>query len=134
MNKSERKRFDDLYRKHLRALKLQGMSDKTIDAYSRAVRRIAAWFDCCPDRLKPDQLAWYFSELLESHSWSTVKHVRCGLQFFYQHMLGRDWQWVQMVRPLKIRALPDLRSVADLDQGCGNGVKYTVPGIPGERS
>ena len=43
MNKSEQKRFDELYHKHLRALKLQGMSDKTIDAYSRAVRRISAW-------------------------------------------------------------------------------------------
>ncbi|MEX2500122.1 MAG: hypothetical protein WD397_14735 [Wenzhouxiangellaceae bacterium] len=29
MNKSEQKRFDELYRKHLRPLKLQGMSDKT---------------------------------------------------------------------------------------------------------
>jgi len=36
------------------------MSDKTIDAYSRAVRRISAWFDCCPDRLEPEQLAEYF--------------------------------------------------------------------------
>jgi integrase/recombinase XerD len=41
MNTFEQKRFDELYRKHLRVLKLQGMSDKTIDAYSRAVRRIS---------------------------------------------------------------------------------------------
>jgi hypothetical protein len=40
MNKSEQRRFDELYRKHLRALKLQGMSGKTIEAYSRAVRRV----------------------------------------------------------------------------------------------
>ena len=65
MNKFEQKRFDELYRKHLGAPKLQGMSDKTIDAYSRALRRLSAWFHCCPDRLKPDQLAWYFSELLD---------------------------------------------------------------------
>ena len=42
MNKSEQNRFDELYRKHLRALKLQGMSGKTIDGYARAVRRISA--------------------------------------------------------------------------------------------
>ena len=42
MNKSEQKLFDELYRDHLRALKLQGMSDKTIDAYARALRRIPA--------------------------------------------------------------------------------------------
>jgi site-specific recombinase XerD len=104
MNKSEQKHFDELYYKHLRALKLQGMSDKTIDAYSRAVRRISAWFDCCPDRLEPEQLAGYFSELVESHSWSTVKLDRCGLQFFYKHVLERDWQWVKMIRAPKIRS------------------------------
>ncbi len=89
MNKSEQKRLDELYRKHLRALKFQGMSDKTIDAYSRAVRRIAAWIDCCPDRLESEQLAGYFSELVESHSWSTGNHARCGSQFFYKHVSGR---------------------------------------------
>ena len=50
MNTSEQKRFDELYRKHLRSLKLQGKSDKTIDAYARALPRLSAWFDCCPDR------------------------------------------------------------------------------------
>lgn len=33
MNKSQQKRFDELYRKHLRVLTFQDMSDKTIDAY-----------------------------------------------------------------------------------------------------
>ena len=108
MNHSEQKRFDELYRKHLRALKLQGVSAKTIDAYSRAVRRIADWADCCPDQLSNEQLAEYFSELVESHSWSTVKLDRCGLQFFYQHVLERNWQWVEMIRAPKVHSLPDI--------------------------
>ena len=116
MTKFEQKRFDELYRKHLRALKLQGMSNKTIDSYSRAVRRIAAWFDCCPDQLEPEQLAEYFSQLVESHSWSTVKLDRCGLQFFYQHVLKRDWQWVEMIRAPTIRSLPDILSVAEVER------------------
>ena len=91
MKKSEQKRFDELYRKHLRALKLQGKSDKTIDAYAREVRRISAWFDCCPDRLEPEQLADNFSELVESCSWPTVKLNRCGMHFFYRPVLNRDW-------------------------------------------
>jgi len=48
MNKSKQKRFDELYRKHLRALKLQGMSDKSIDAYARAGERIATWCQATP--------------------------------------------------------------------------------------
>ena len=128
MNKSEQKRFDELYRKHLRALKLQGKSDKTIDAYARSLRRLSAWSDCCPDRLEPEQLAEYFSELVESHSWSTVKHARCGLQFFYKHVLGRDWQWVEMIRPPKIRSLPDILSVAEIERliGAARKLRYRV--------
>jgi len=48
MKPSEQIRFDKLYKRHLRALKLQGLSDKTIDIYSCAVRRIAQRYDCCP--------------------------------------------------------------------------------------
>ena len=49
MNKAETRRFNQLYQRHLRLLKLQGKAEKTIDAYSRAVRRISEYFDCCPD-------------------------------------------------------------------------------------
>lgn len=128
MNTSEQKRFDGLYRKHLRALKLQGMSDKTIDAYSRAVRRLSAWIDGCPDRLEPEQLAEYFAELVESHSWSTVKLDRCGLQFFYQHVLGRDWRWVEMIRAPKVRSLPDILTLAEIERliGSARKLRYRV--------
>jgi len=128
MIKFEQKRFDELYRKHLRALRLQGMSDKTIDAYTRALRRLSTSFDCCPDRLEPEQLAEYFSELLASHSWSTVKHARCGLQFFYKHVLDRDWQWIEMIRPPKIRSLPDILSVAEIERliGAARKLRYRV--------
>ena len=51
MKRNEEIRFDKLYKRHLRALKLQGLSDKTIDVYARAVRRVAQYYDCCPDRL-----------------------------------------------------------------------------------
>jgi len=55
MNKSEQEGFDKLSRKRLRDLKLQGKSDKTINAYSSALRWIAAWFDCCPKRLEHER-------------------------------------------------------------------------------
>ena len=86
MEVSEEKRFNELYDKDLRALKLQGKADKTIDAYSRAVRRTRSYFDCCPDKLEPEQLKQYFADLVVSHSWSTVKIDRLGLQFFWKHV------------------------------------------------
>lgn len=116
MNSAQQTRFDGLYRRHLRALKLQGMSDSTIDVYARAVRRVAQFYDCCPDRLSTEQLEVYFAELVESHSWSTVKVDRNGLQFFWKHVLKRDWQWVEMIKAPKVHSLPDILTLAEVEQ------------------
>ncbi|MEZ9425640.1 phage integrase N-terminal SAM-like domain-containing protein, partial [Vibrio lentus] len=51
MNPTDLKRYNTLYEQHLTNLKLQGKRPATIDAYSRAVRRITAHFDRVPDTL-----------------------------------------------------------------------------------
>lgn len=108
MNTSEQQRFDFLYEQHLTNLTLQGKRPATIDAYSRAVRRIAAYFDCCPDNLSTDDLKRYFAQLIASHSWSTVKLDRNGLQFFYRHVLYQHWEWLNIVKPPQVKRLPDI--------------------------
>ena len=67
MNKAQRTRYESLYQQHVNALKRQGKSKATIDAYSRAVRRITSHFERCPERLKLGDLKEYFSGLIESH-------------------------------------------------------------------
>ncbi len=108
MNKAQKKRFDLLYQKQLDALKRQGKSKNTIDAYSRAIRRITEFFDLCPDQLTPQHLKDYFLSLIDSHSWSTVKVDRNGLQFFYKHVLNKQWEWVDIIKPPVIKSLPDI--------------------------
>jgi integrase len=114
MKPSEQSRYNSLYQQHLRALKLQGLSVKTIDAYARALRRIAEYFNRCPDHLSTEQLACYFSDLVDSRSWSTVKVGRNGLQFFYKHVLKRDWSWVEIIKPPKIQSLPDILTLEEI--------------------
>jgi integrase/recombinase XerD len=116
MNKSQQIRYQSLYAKHVSALKRQGKADKTIDVYARAVRRVAERFDCCPDRLTQAQLETHFDALIASHSWSTVKVDRCGLQFFYEHVLNKSWGWVDMVKPPKVRALPNILSLKEIER------------------
>ena len=102
MTATEQARFDKLYHCHLRMLKLRGLSDNTIDCYARAVRRVSNRFDCCPDQLTAEQLEGYFSELVDSHSWSTVKIDRNGLQFFWKYVLKTDWQWLNIIKVPKV--------------------------------
>jgi site-specific recombinase XerD len=114
MNPSDQSRFDSLYQQHLNVLRLQGLAPATIDAYSRALRRVSGFFDCCPDQLDQRQLRDYFSSLSQSHSWSSVKLDRNGLQFFYRHILNKPWQWVEIVKPPKVKTLPDILSVSEV--------------------
>lgn len=116
MHKVQQKRFDSLYRKHLSALRRQGKADSTIDVYSRAVRRVTEFFDCPPDTLTQQQLEAYFESLVKTHSWSTVKIDRNGLQFFYHHVLNRQWQWVDIIKPPKVRSLPDVLTLKEVER------------------
>lgn len=108
MNPDDVNRFDKLYERHLRTLKLQGKAKKTIEAYSRAVRRARDYFGCCPDTLTPEQLEVYFDDLVESHSWSTVKIDRLGLQHFWKFVLQKEWNWIDIVKPPKVKTIPDI--------------------------
>lgn len=108
MKAVQQKKFDTLYRKHLSALRRQGKAESTIDVYARALRRVAKYWNKCPDTLTLNQLETYFNDLVQTHSWSTVKVDRNGLQFFYQHVLGRQWDWVAIVKPPRKTTLPVL--------------------------
>ena len=130
MKKAETNRFNELYQRHLRLLKLQGKSQKTIESYARAVRRITEYFDCCPDTLTLEQREHYFAELVKSHSWSTVKIDRIGLQFFWKHVLKVDWQWVNIVKIPKVRSLPDILTVSEVERLIGAVAKVAIPGFP----
>lgn len=116
MNTAQQKKFQSLYRKHVSALRRQGKAERTIDSYARAVRRVAEFWDTCPDSLTQDQLEAYFSSLVETHSWATVKVDRNGLQFFYQHVLKRDWVWVDIVKPPKKKVLPDILTLKEIER------------------
>lgn len=108
--------FTKYYQKHQKCLKLNGLQPKTIEAYSRAIRRIGNYFDCKIDNLSADQLLDYFNELLDSHSWSAVKLDLYGLKFFYTNVLGKTWTDLPLVKPPKTKRIPDILTIEQLNQ------------------
>ena len=111
MKASNEKRFERNYALHLQHLKLKGLQPKTIEAYSRAIRRIGERFDQQIDNLAEQQLTDYFSELVTSHSWSTVKLDLYGLKFYYAHVLRKPWVAPGLIKPPKSQRLPDIVTV-----------------------
>ena len=102
--------FKQNYQSHLKHLKLKGLQPKTIEAYARAIRRIGAYFDTHIDDLSEQQLTDYFTDLLESHSWSAVKIDLYGLKFYYTHVLHKPWENIDLIKPPKTQRLTTLLS------------------------
>jgi site-specific recombinase XerD len=105
--------FDRQYQTHLKHLKLKGLQPKTIDAYARAIRRIGDYFDQRIDELTADQLADYFTDLIASHSWTTVKLDLYGLKFYTTHVLKKPWSAPGLIKPPKTQRLPDIVTVEE---------------------
>lgn len=128
MNKTELNRFNELYQRHQRTLKLRGKAKSTIDSYSKSLRRLTDYFDCCPDKLTSEQLEIYFADLVESHSWSTVKIDISGLHHFWQFVLKKDWDRVNIVKPPRVKTLPDILTPAEIEQiiGATRKLRYRV--------
>ena len=113
MKASNEKGFERNYALHLQHLKLKGLQPKTIDAYSRAIRRVGEYFDHQIDHLTAQQLTDYFTDLISTHSWSSVKLDLYGLKFYYTHVLRKPWVAPGLIKPPKTQRLPDIVTVAE---------------------
>jgi integrase/recombinase XerD len=113
MNTASSAHFDRHYQSHLKHLKLKGLQPKTIDAYARAIRRIGDYFKQQIDDLSVAQLTDYFSDLVATHSWSTVKLDLYGLKFYYDHVLRQPWVAPGLIKPPKSQRLPDIVTVEE---------------------
>jgi site-specific recombinase XerD len=116
MKTSSKSNFNKNYQSHLKHLRIKGLQPKTIEAYSRAIRRIGDYFEHQINELSEQQLLDYFSDLLETHSWSTVKLDLYGLKFFYTYVLHKPWVDVDLVKPPKTQRLPDIVTVDEARQ------------------
>ena len=105
--------FDRQYQRHLQHLKLKGLQPKTIEAYSRAIRRIGKRFEGRIDDLGEGQLTDYFTELMASHSWSAVKLDLYGLKFYYEYVLKKPWVAPGLIKPPRTQRLPDIVTVEE---------------------
>jgi site-specific recombinase XerD len=108
-------------------MQLRGFSPRTQEAYVHAVRQLAGHFHTPPDRLTEDDLRQYFLHL------TTVKHFApasftialCGIKFFYERSLGREWKLLSLVRPVREKKLPVILSRDEVRRILG-GVRLPV--------
>jgi integrase/recombinase XerD len=98
----------ELRQRFVEDLQLQGMSARTQQAYVRTVRQLADHFQKSPAQISEEELRQYFLHVKNVKHWSraTMTQSICGIKFFFEHTLHRDWTTLHIVRPAKEKRLP----------------------------
>jgi len=89
-------------------LQLRGLSARTQESSVRAVRQLAEHDHKSPEHMTEEELRQYFLSLKDvkhySRSASTI--ALCGIKFFYEHTLKREWSTLTFVRAPREQKLP----------------------------
>jgi len=110
-----------LRQKMIEDMQLHGFAERTQEAYLLAVRQLAKHYRKSPDQIEEEELRQYFLFLKnERHaSRSTCTLALCGIKFFYERTLGREWKTFEFVRPAKEKKLPVVLSVSEVGRVLG---------------
>ena len=86
-------------------LQLGGLSARTQESYLRTVRQLAEHYRKSPDRIDEEELRQYFLFLKNEKraSRSTITQALCGIKFFYERTLKRQWTTLAFIRPERER-------------------------------
>jgi len=105
-----------LRQKMLEDMQLRGFAVRTQEAYLLAVSQLARHYRKPPDRINEEELRQYFLFLKnEKHAArNTCTIALCGIKFFFQRTLGREWRTFDFLRPPKEKKLPVVLSPAEV--------------------
>ena len=119
-----------LRQKMIENMQLRGLSVRTQESYVQAVSQLARHYHKPPDQIVEEELRQYFLYL------KTVRHVSrstqtialCGIKFFYEHTLARQWHTLELVRPAKEKKLPVVLSMQEVGRvlRCVHYLRYRV--------
>lgn len=98
----------DYYQRSIEALQLNGMSERTQQCYTRAVRQLVEFYGKTPDQISEAELQEYFLHRKNVNGWSpaTMRICYSGIKFFYVNVLKRNWHIFNILRAQRENRLP----------------------------
>ena len=108
------KPISELRQRMIDDMHLHRFSPKTQASYVRSVEGLACHFDRSPDQLSEEEIRKYFVHLTCERKLArpTITIALCGIKFFYEKTLKRDWSLTGVPTPK--------RETGD-DQGAAGG-------------
>ena len=100
--------MSQLRQRMMEDMQLRGFSARTQECYVAAVRQLAEHYHRAPDQLAEEDLRQYFLYLANEKrvARATATIALCGIKFFYEKTLGKQWTTLQFVRPPREKKLP----------------------------
>jgi integrase/recombinase XerD len=97
-----------LRKRMIEDLQLRGYADRTVEAYVRAVAQLARFYGRSPEQLAEKDVRQYFLHLstVRKVARATLTVYLCGIKFFYEETLGRQWHVLDVARPMREKKLP----------------------------
>lgn len=119
-----------LRQKMIEDMQLRGFALRTQEAYLLAVRQLARYYNKSPDLVTEEELRGYFLYLknVKHAARNTCTIALCGIKFFFQHTLGREWKTFDFLRPPHEHKLPVVLSVEEVGRilNCVHHQRYRV--------
>jgi integrase len=106
----------DWYERTIKALQLNGKGERTQECYARAVRMLSEFYEKTPDLISEEELQEYFLHRKNVNKWAsnTMRICYCGIRFFFEHVLKRDWHILNLIRAQNERRLPAVLSIEEV--------------------
>jgi integrase/recombinase XerD len=119
-----------LRQKMIEDMQLKGLALRTQEAYVNAVLQLSRRFKKSPDSIAEEELREYFLYLKNEKQVadSTFSIALCGIKFFYEQTLKKEWHTLQLVRPDRKKKLPVVFSLEEVKRvlDCVHRFPYQV--------
>ena len=106
MKTTENSWYDQMVRK----LQINGKSERTQEAYARAVRQLIEHYEKDPEFITEEELEEYFLYRRNESQWAskTLRLCYYGIRFYYQRVLNTDWNLFSILKAQKEERLPEI--------------------------
>jgi len=119
-----------LRQKMIEDMQLKGLALRTQEAYVNAVLQLSRRFKKSPACINEEELREYFLYLKNERQVadSTFSIALCGIKFFYEQTLKKEWHTLQLVRPERKKKLPVVFSAEEVKRvlECVHRFSYQV--------
>ncbi len=98
------------YAQMVRKLQINGKSERTQEAYTRAVRQLTEHYNKNPELISEEELEEYFLYRRNESHWAskTLRLCYYGIRFYYQFVLKTDWCLFSILKAQKEERLPEI--------------------------